>query len=350
MRIDNIRFHKENKHKLGNHPCLKCDEKFTSRRRLTNHIAVNHPEERGNTTCNFCDKKFKTPAGLLLHIQRTHPSDNAIFCPKCPWLRFGSENMYNRHVRKYHQIIFVCSVCEEMCTSRKGLIQHILEKHGIECSETDFYICPWCREKHSTCDGLNRHFHHEHKAPMEHECNKCDKKFSTKLFLTMHTMETHEFDFDSDSMTNNISIASALKIKDVKVVEEEIIERKFECSSCGKKLKSQRVLQDHFRQWHQPLTHNHFCHLCSYSTFEKFKLKKHLGEKHDIGEIKCKQCPHISSKYSLHQKHKKTHSGPRLPWKCTECASAAFRLRSKLANHMWIEHGVVFKYNKNKKD
>ena len=345
MKIDRIQAHKENKHKLGNYPCLICDQKFTSRRRLTNHIAKSHPDEKENTTCNFCDKKFKTQAALITHIQRTH-SENAIFCPKCPWLSFGSQNMLNRHMRKYHQIIFVCSVCEEMCTSRKGLVQHILEKHGIECSETNFYICPWCREKHSTCDELNHHFHQVHKAPMEHECNKCDKKFSTKLFLTMHTMEVHEFDMDSDSMTNNISIVSALKIKDVKVVEEEVIERKFECSSCGKKLMSQRVLLQHFRQMHQPLTHNHFCHLCSYSTFEKYRLKRHLGEKHDLGEYKCKQCPHISTNLSFHLKHKKTHSGPRRPWKCTECDSA-FTIRTKLADHMWIEHGVVFKYNKN---
>ena len=118
--------------------------------------------------------------------------------------------------------MFICSVCEEMCSSKKGLIQHINEKHAIECSETGYHICSLCREVQSSCDELNLHFHQEHKVPLDHECNKCNKKFSTKLFLTIHTMELHEFDLDSNSMTNNISIATALNIKDVKVIEDKV--------------------------------------------------------------------------------------------------------------------------------
>ena len=163
-------------------------------------------------------------------------------------------------------------------------------------------------------------------------------------------MELHEFDVDSNSMTNNISIAAALNIKDVKVVEEEVIERNFECQECGKKLKSQRVLDQHFRQFHQPWTHNQFCHLCSYTTYEKAVLKTHLGTQHNIGQYKCKDCSFECTGEKKFRKHRTlvhldTATRSKRRWKCTECDSG-FRIRKQLAEHMWKEHAIVFKYDK----
>ena len=225
----NLGAHIENVHQVfeRDFPCSKCDQQFWTQGQLAHHEDKVHPDQ---ARCNYCDKVFKSHSGLLAHTRRYH-TNHYFHCPKCHIIS-KDQTKLEKHVRLNHQIIFVCSVCEEMCTSRKGLVQHILEKHGLECTEDDYYICPWCREKHPSCDKLNEHFHQEHKAPLEHECKKCDRKFSTKLFLTMHAMELHEFDVDSNSMTNNISIAAALNIKDVKVVEEKIIERNFECQEC----------------------------------------------------------------------------------------------------------------------
>ena len=183
---------------------------------------------------------------------------------------------------------------------------------------------------------------------MDHACSKCEKNFSTKLLLTIHTMERHEFDLESNSMTNNISIAAALNIKDVKVVEEKIIERNFECQECGKKLKSQRVVDQHFRQFHQPWTHNQFCHLCSYSTFERARLTKHMGEKHNMGQFKCTHCPHISTSPAEAGRHRVTHVGRKRDHYCPQCDFAADG-KKIMAKHMWTEHSIVFKYNKNSK-
>ena len=336
--------HKARVHKLiGEFPCLHCNYIAPSQMTLAKHLDRNHSGET-SAKCDTCDKTFKNALGLQIHFQNVH-STKYFHCYKCG-IAFKKQAKFEKHLIQEHQTVFICSVCEEMCSSKKGLIQHINEKHAIECSETGYHICSLCREVQSSCDELNLHFHQEHKVPLDHECNKCNKKFSTKLFLTIHTMELHEFDLDSNSMTNNISIATALNIKDVKVIEDKVIERNFECQECGKKLKSQRVLDLHFRQLHQPWTHNHFCHLCSWSTFEKYKLKKHYGEKHGTGEYNCKLCTFKCSSYFQSKRHRKIHfNDHRKRAKCSECESS-FEKKSNLASHMWKEHRVVFKYNK----
>ena len=337
-----LKGHKWRIHKQG-FKCTQCDYLGFDEMDLADHVNVVH--HNGKAICNVCDKEFKTFFGLQQHVQKVHSMKQM----KCPGPACGiymkTYETLIAHTKKYHQIIFVCSICEEMCSSRKGLIEHIKEKHGIECSKADYYICPWCREKFHSNEDLNEHFHTEHKVPMDHACDKCDKKFSTKLLLTIHTMELHEFKLDSASITNDISIAAALKINDVKVVEEAPIERNFECQECGKKLRTKKYLLQHFRQMHQPWTHNHFCHLCSWSTFEKAKLKQHIFGKHAVGDdLKCDICSKTFKSGSSLQSHKmKKHQGPKK--KCPECPGL-FQTNCKLAKHVWEEHGMRFKYKK----
>ena len=42
-------------------------------------------------------------------------------------------------------------------------------------------------------NDLNEHLHLEHNLMKEHLCSQCDKPFSSKPMLTIHLMETHEF-------------------------------------------------------------------------------------------------------------------------------------------------------------
>ena len=133
----------------------------------------------------------------------------------------------------------------------------------------------------------------------------------------------------------------------MKVIEEPKFERNFECQECGKKLSSRKTLEHHFRQMHQPWTHNYFCNQCSFSAFQKGMLKQHIWDKHAVGDqLKCDLCPFVAKRGGTLASHKiNRHQGPRK--KCPECGELC-QTKGKLAKHIWVAHGMrynVKKYN-----
>ena len=63
----------------------------------------------------------------------------------------------------------------------------------------------------------------------EHICTQCDKPFATKPMLTIHLMESHEFNpIESvsykaelaDALSNDTTSAQALSLKSMQVVED----------------------------------------------------------------------------------------------------------------------------------
>ena len=75
----------------------------------------------------------------------------------------------------------------------------------------------------------NLDLHLEHNLMKEHLCSQCEKPFSTKPMLTIHLMETHEFNpiesvsYKSelaDALSNDTSAAQALSLKSMQVVED----------------------------------------------------------------------------------------------------------------------------------
>ena len=282
---DQLKSHKRKQHgKDTSCTCDICGKKLTTQSGLTHHKLMIHGQ---GVECEICGKKV-LEKHMKMHIKRHQSQGHK--CPICNH-KFSKYSAVERHMKK-HQLIFICSICEEVFTSKDKLINHLTEKHGFEDLIKVIYPCPLCKVKHDSLKELNEHVHLEHKVTKEQACNKCDRLFCTKAILTMHMMEMHEFDPESESMSSNISIAAALRIREVKVVEDEIsMSRKVKCEECGKFVKSERVLADHTKQMHRKWTHTLFCGQCEWSTFEPYRLKKHMREKHDDFKYHCQYKP-----------------------------------------------------------
>ena len=331
--------HVKSKHENNMVTCDKCGKKLSSDKRLKEHLLLVH--DHADFQCEQCGKKLMTKSGYNRHLLE-HDNPKEVFkCTRCNFA-FRDKGGLAKHMKK-HQIIFICSICEDVFTAKDNLHAHLNEKHSINAEENP-YPCPLCRAPNAYLKQLNDHIFVEHKVPKEHQCQTCDKLFTTKAILTMHMMEQHEFDAEADSMSKNISISAALKLAEVQVHEDEFeAARKIKCRECGAMVKSQRVLEGHMRQKHQPWTHNLFCHLCPWSTYEKYKMKKHMEEKHEITTFYCDQCDYSTKRRAQLSKHKRTVHMNIKSAKCPDCEES-FSCKGTLKKHMWEQHKKVYKF------
>ena len=338
--------HIKRKHEIEMHGCDKCGKKFAILNKLKMHMLAVH--DHADFQCDRCDKKFYGKRAYQKHLkEHDNPSSEEVFkCTKCNY-KHKNKGYLDTHMKK-HQIIFICSICEDVFTAKDNLHAHLNEKHGVNAEENP-YPCPLCRAPNAFLKQLNDHIHLEHKVLKDHQCQTCEKLFTTKAILTMHMMEQHEFDAEAGSMSNNISISAALKLAEVEVHEDEFeAVRKIKCKECGAMVKSQRVLEGHMRQKHQPWTHNLFCHLCPWSTYEKYKMKKHMEEKHQTTTFYCDQCDFKSFRRNQLSKHKRTIHLNIKSKQCPDC-DESFCSKAVLAKHMWGQHKKVYKYTDSKK-
>ena len=60
---------KKIRQKVKEHPCLKCDKIFPSRRKMREHILTNHAGDGlKDVRCNLCGKNFYDSSGLKIHL------------------------------------------------------------------------------------------------------------------------------------------------------------------------------------------------------------------------------------------------------------------------------------------
>ena len=73
-----------NRINLNQHPCDKCNKKFSSSKKLQNHVNRCFKSH----TCEFCKKMFRSPATLQKHL--------CLFCQTCKRL-YASHQVIELH-------------------------------------------------------------------------------------------------------------------------------------------------------------------------------------------------------------------------------------------------------------
>ena len=119
------------------------------------------------------------------------------------------------------------------------------------------------------------------KSDSRYECDQCPKSYKNKVSLDKHVRAKHRDSFKS-----------------------------FKCDICQKICGSQTILDYHVTTHYLSESTNKMlkCDHCSYTTYKgTFDFKKHLAEKHDIGEakFKCDICNKVLISRSHLQKHKR---------------------------------------------
>ena len=124
------------KETAGNY-CVMCKRKFTTNSGLDKHMNAKHESKE----CPLCDEMFSNKVELVNHINfcmdRNGTSSVHVKCHKCnknfnrDGLRRHNENGGCKQLKK----TIVCNKCDAICTSVPDLRAHITEDHGYEKSK-----------------------------------------------------------------------------------------------------------------------------------------------------------------------------------------------------------------------
>ena len=160
----------------------------------------------------------------------------------------------------------------------------------------------------SICDksSLKIHTKVAHEKLKDHQCEHCEKSFSSKWCFKIHKM-TH-----SD------------------------IQERIKCSKCKKKTcSSKRALKVHINIVHDKIK-NYQCEDCDQSFYAKAHLKWHVTRIHYDQKVKCNECSMMFGSKSNMERHvSSVHKS--IKHKCSEC-EVKFTQKWALKDHIKKVH------------
>ena len=220
----------------GQVKCDLCEEFFKKPKDLRLHYQIHtHPY-----SCMKCNKRFVKESGLLVHNCK---SDNTFECKKC-YKEFTSSRFLNRHMEIDHgKELFKCKDCNKGFSRRLKFQNHICKlddgtfgNKGVK----DKLMCPTCGKTLSSRSNLNKHMIAH--GDKQFRCMHCGKHFHYENYLRDHISSVH------------LNLHS------------------YQCSDCGKKMKSKTGLIAHVKQFHRGNTESYTCEVCG----KTFKQKGNL--------------------------------------------------------------------------
>ncbi len=224
---------------------------------------------------------------------------------------------------------FTCQECG-LSFKRSSCLKRHKEHH--KKPEDWKYECSICKKKCVNKAQLRRHTHN-HTANKSWQCDQCGKKFPIEEYLKRH-LKCHL------KLKSLVNLKSHLKLKvDLNLKSPQ--DRKYQCSTCGKKCGTNQDLKDHL-QVHSD-EKSWICEQCGQGFKRERNLKQHLkchlklkrplNLKISKGwKYKCstcgKKCP---TKQGL-KDHLQVHSDEK-PWECEQCKKV-FKRKRNLVRHV----------------
>jgi len=314
----------------------KCDEPgcnaaFSRPYRLKNHKLSVHQGEKP-FTCDFkdCDKSYSNESHLARHKRKCHLSEEKernfeeVICENEGCGRvFANRYSLKKHLFTSHTVLpFSCKECGENFKRKSHLHVHKVETHNgdapykcIQCPKTFIHLHLYNKhlKNHKTykcdCDmtfdrwsKLLKHKKSDCTITIKkknYKCVICDKVFSQKSHLSLHSQKVHIPDSQVDlfkcpylSCTKSYKYEKNLK-HHVKFYHEKCFQ-KVKCTECNVVLKSNKNLKQHIRIVHSGL---------------KPKIRKPRKPRKDKGLPKKSMASFISSFDVSTEEHKKNISG-----------------------------------------
>ncbi|XP_065904114.1 PR domain zinc finger protein 5-like [Dysidea avara] len=233
-------------------------------------------------TCAHCQKGFVEKSSFDIHLK------------------------YSLACRTANAQIFKCGKCEKIFTVLINLQQHI-RRHEQELDPHEIALEDEEDADDSTFapqDGVIKKRKRKHAKKKHHQCEHCDKKFSTAGNLQVH-LRIHTG------------------------------EKPYQCEYCGKAFSASGNLRVHIR------THTgekpHKCQYCSKAFTTPGNLQTHLRTHTGEDPYKCQYCERTFSSSSNLQVHLRIHTGEK-PYKCQYC-SKGFTIAANLQAHLRVHSG-----------
>ncbi|XP_033750314.1 zinc finger protein 3-like [Pecten maximus] len=316
--------------------CRVCGDEFQNAKLLSDHMCSEHGIQKSQFFCEYCPTGFIKKQSLYKHYKKhadgkivcmkcghfsadlaahtehssTHRKTGAYSCSKCS-ATFSKSQHFDRHMANKH----ACPLCSSSYCTRRDLCRHLKEKHDIiQSNDGKEYKCDICSKSFDRPYSLAVHKRiHTGERPVE--CTACKLFFRTGKALFKH----------KQTYTHSIKAG------------EEVKERTFLCSTCGKSYFRKHALQRHmsYHTGEKP----HTCQYCGYSCREVNNLKRHMSlhfesQRNFICEI-CGAAFHAKKTLEMHHAYK--HNEDR-KFTCDQCF-LTFKAKNALKRHMKV-HSV----------
>ena len=260
------------KQPVGTKPCEICGEKFSSVKKLKEHVNDFHDN---SYPCRICEESFNSKQELDDHSNEIHV-DSDLKCQNCG-RHFQSVTRLRTHILKLHGQIIKCEKCHQIFKTKATLRNHIKVVH----LKTKRFKCDFCGRDFGHKNVLETHRKLVHIKSYDFECDICQKKFIVKSGLDQHK-RVHEEDDDimiyhkCDFCPKSYSRKEYLKIH-VDTYHKKT--RGFKCETCGKVMTHQRRLDQHIKSVHDKIR-DIKCEFCEQTFSHEAHRKQHVKVKH----------------------------------------------------------------------
>lgn len=195
-------------HKFKHNPffkCVTCQEKFSSRLELKNHMSshgerpfkcdqcnkcykdkhglgwhkkVQHEPSRLKFTCELCGKTYPFDSLLTQHINLTHAAEKQTVCDICG--KNVSKTYLPMHRRTHGEKQYSCDVCEKTFLEKAYLKRHKMVHTGEKP-----YVCSVCGNSFRQHSTLTIHMR-THTGDRPYKCVLCENAYKTHHNLKKH--------------------------------------------------------------------------------------------------------------------------------------------------------------------
>ena len=201
------------------------------------------------------------------------------------------------------------------------------------------YNCQKCDFKTLKENGLTHHNKVSHKNPEDliHPCDKCPKKFKTRVNLRDHKRYTHVPRFECDQCNFKTKKESFFQLH--KKRKHSI----HDCPYCpfktGHKFTFRNHIKKHEKDDHKREGDDYLCLKCEYKTSTLTGIKLHIGKIHPtLSKYKCDLCDYSSDSQNKLRKHEESKHIEHLPYSCDICGKK-FKYVGSVALHNKRQHG-----------
>ena len=176
---------------LKKHNCETCGQNFKFKYTLKRHIKNVHGalESDNSLQCDICGKISKDKEAYWNHKYK-HNLKNAsqnIPCDHCDQI-FSHRNLLNDHIKRVRESMFPCTICGKIINS-KTMNQHMLAIHSIK--QYARYKCEFC-EKEFAQKSLLKYHMNSHTGDKPFKCKYCGQGFATPGNKSTHEKSVHK--------------------------------------------------------------------------------------------------------------------------------------------------------------
>ncbi|KAF1382275.1 hypothetical protein PFLUV_G00142030 [Perca fluviatilis] len=343
--------------------CPTCKRYFTSKSKLRIHRLREAGEKVHH--CHLCEYSAVERNAIRRHLASVHADEaedavngHSYPCPTCGQ-SFRQSRSLKAHM-KTHNILSdskpaACfhDACSFHCSSRKELLRHTADVHGVRAVECRHHACGAVFQSETDMEA-------HYPSHLAYHCSQCDFSCSNKSVFLQHQRHGHpgndklrcdfcsfvtfnpvEFEQHIGHLHANEKIHRCAQCSYVtshkRGLKRHMLihsgEKPHKCSLCDFRCRDESYLSKHM------LTHsddkNFMCAECGYVTKWKHYLNVHMRKHAGDLRYQCDQCPYRCHRMDQLNSHKLRHQAKSLM--CEICAYACKR-KYELRNHMMAKH------------